>query len=162
MTDTPGSAEAAGDDSNSETSSADDTAQERFAAIMRFPRNAALISGALVLVAIAIQVLVLDEFSLPLLGVAVLAALVCVLAVWNVVNFSSTAVARLEALSPQVGGRFWLWKAGAGRYEGGPFAFGVDHQRFGMLNFVVHGMMAWLSSLRGADSPGVVAPCAAR
>ncbi|HCS61468.1 MAG TPA: hypothetical protein DIW46_08750 [Microbacterium sp.] len=145
-----------------DTTSSGDDAKERFAAIMRTPRRAALISGALVPVALAVNLFVLENISWPLLGVPVVATLVCVLAMWNVINFSPSVVARLEGLSPAVGGRFTLWKAGVGDYEGTPFAYGTDHQRFGMLNYTVQGMPVEIGHLASQVSARAVAPTGRR
>lgn len=138
------------------TASASD-AKERFAAIMRYPRTAALVSAVLVPVAIAIQVFVLTEISWPLLGVAVLAALVCVLATWNVINFSSTAVTRVQELATELGARFSLWKAGAGGYGGTLFGYGADHQRFGVFNGTIEGMQVEIGHLASQLSARFVA-----
>lgn len=122
-----------------DTTTTGDQAKERLAAIIRYPRTAALISGALVPITAAVNLFALKDMSWPLLGVTVISALVCILALWNVANFSPAAVARLEALSPQVDGKFSLWKPGTGGYEGMPFAHGLDFQRFGMLSYALHG-----------------------
>lgn len=135
-----------------------DTAEERFAAIMRTPRRGALISGALVPLTAAVNLLLLEDMSGLLFAVTVISGFVCVLALWNVVNFSPGAIARLEALAPQVNGRFTLWKAGTGGLAGVPFAYGVDHQRFGLLNYVVHGMPIEIGHLSSQVSGNFVAP----
>src|SRR5690606_13206751 len=101
-----------------------DTADERFAAIMRAPRRGALISGALVPLTAAVNLLLEDMSGLLFAG-TVISAFVCALALWNVVNFSPRAITRLEALAPRVNGRFTLWKAGTGGLAGVPFAYGV-------------------------------------
>lgn len=161
MTDTSGPGEAARGDAQGVAAS-DDDAKARFDAIVRYPRKAALVSAALVSAAIAMQVFVLTGISGPLLGVPIIATLVCVLAMRNVVNFSRTAFARLEGLSPQVGGRFTLWKAGTGGYGGTPFAYGADHQRFGMLNYVVQGMPVEIGHLASQVSDRYAAPTGRR
>jgi hypothetical protein len=117
-----------------------DVAAERYAAIMRAPRRAALISGLLVPVTAAVNLFVLEDMSGLLLAVTVVSAVLCVLAVRNILSFSPGAIARLKALSPQVNGQFSLWKPGTGGYAGVPFAHGVQHERFGMLSFTTHGM----------------------
>lgn len=157
MTDRPGAAAAARGAAMS-----GDTAEERFASIMRRPRRAAVISGALVPVAPAVNIFVLDQAAGPLYGVAVVAAAACILTVLNIVNFSPTAVARLESLSSQVGGRFRLWKAGRGGYAGVPFAYGAEHERFGVLNYVVHGMPVEIGHLASQVSVRYRAPTGRR
>lgn len=160
MTDDPGSAGAAA--RGAHEPAIGDSAAARFAAIMRYPRRSALTSGGLALVAVAVNVFVLDDMSAPLLGVAVLAALVCLLSVWNVVSFSPTAVARLESLSLRVDGRFTLWKAGTGGYAGTPFAYGADHRRFGVLNYSVRGMPVEIGHLSSQVSARYTAPTGRR
>jgi hypothetical protein len=160
MTDEPGSAGAPR--SPHDESVLGDPAAARFAAIMRHPRRAALSSVALATVAVAVNVFVLEEESAPLFGVAVLAALVSILALWNVVNYSPTAMARLERLSLRVDGQFALWKVGTGGYAGTPFAYGVDHQRFGVLNYVVRGMPVEIGHLASQVSDRMAAPTGRR
>jgi len=139
-----------------------DIANERFAAIMRFPRRAALISGALVPVAAIVNLFVLKDISWPLFGVSVISALVTVLAVWNVANFSPTAIARLEALSSRVDGEFTLWKAGTGGYSGMPFAHGLEFERFGMLSYARHGMPVEIGHLSSRLNARARAPMGRR
>ncbi|HEV6953278.1 MAG TPA: hypothetical protein VKY86_08500 [Promicromonospora sp.] len=134
-----------------------DTADERFAAIMRAPRRGALISGALVPLTAAVNLLLEDMSGLLFAG-TVISAFVCALALWNVVNFSPRAITRLEALAPRVNGRFTLWKAGTGGLAGVPFAYGVDHQRFGLLSYVAHGMPIEIGHLSSQVSDRYVAP----
>lgn len=161
MTDGSGSAAAARGEAHGTTGSVD-TAEERFASLMRHPRRAALISGALVPVAVAVNLFLLDDVSGALIGVAVIASVVCVLAVWNAVNFSPTAVARLEGASSRFGGRFTLWKEGTGGHTGVPFAYGAEHQRFGVLDYVVHGLPVEIGHLASQVSARHTAPTGRR
>ncbi|MGW9350696.1 hypothetical protein [Nocardiopsis flavescens] len=160
MTDGTGAAAARGDAHG--TPGSGDTPEERFASLMRQPRRAALISGALVPVAVAVNLFLLDDTSGALIGVAVVASVVCVLAVWNVVNFSPTAVARLEDASTRGGGRFTLWKEGTGGHTGVPFAYGAEHQRFGVLDHVVHGLPVEIGHLASQVSARHTAPTGRR
>jgi len=116
-----------------------DSERERVAAIIRRPRIAALISGSVVVIAVAVDLFWLDRTSGLLLGAIVIAGLVCVVALWNVINFSWRAVTRLRSLAPKVGGRFTLWAGGSGGHGGGQFTSGVAHQRFGVLKFSENG-----------------------
>jgi len=139
-----------------------DIAKERFAAIMRFPRRAALISGALVPVTAAVNLFVLKDMSWPLFGVTVISALICAFAVRNIVNFRPGAITRLEALAPEIGGQFSLWKAGTGGYAGALFAYGIEHQRFGVLNYAVRGMPVEIGHLSSEVSDRFKAPTGRR
>ncbi len=156
MADSPGPADAARG-AGGETAG-ESMATERFAVIMRYPRRAALISGALVPLTAAVNLFALEDMSGSLLAVTVLSAVICILALRNVVSFSPVAIARLKALSPQVGGRFSLWKAGTGGYAGVPFAYGVEHERFGILNYVVRDMPIEIGHLSSQVSAGHRAP----
>ncbi|WP_144794586.1 hypothetical protein [Microbacterium paludicola] len=152
MTDAPGPARPANGD----------PATERYAAIMRFPRVAAGVGGVLALVSAGVNLFALEDTSGPLIVVMVGAALVCILALWNVVNFSPTAVGRLRALAQEVGGRFSLWKAGTGGYAGVPFAHGADHERFGVLDYDVAGSHVEVGHLSSQVSGGFKAPTGRR
>lgn len=140
----------------------DDTAQERFAAIMRFPKRAALISGILVPLTAAVNLFVLEDTSMPLFAVTVISAVVCLLAMVNVIRYSPRVMARLSSLAPHVGGRFTLWKAGAGGYAGVPFAYGAEHERFGMLNYDVRGVPIEIGHLSSQVSARYRAPTGRR
>lgn len=156
MADRPEPAEAT-DDAQRETADAA-RATERLAKIMRYPRRAALISGALVLLTAAVNLFALNDKSGPLFAVTVVSAVVCILVVSTMVNFSPGAIARLEDLSPHVDGRFSLWKAGTGGYAGVPFAYGVEHERFGILNYTVHEMPVEIGHLSSQVSARYRAP----
>jgi len=137
-------------------------ATERFAAIMRFPRVAALISGPLVLVSLAVNLFVLTSKSGPLFVVTAASALICILALWNVINYSQRAMDRLKHLAPSVEGRFSLWKAGTGGYAGVPFAYGAAHERFGVLTYAVHDIPIEIGHLASQTSARVQAPTGRR
>lgn len=136
-----------------ETTSADATAKARFAAIMHEPRRAVWISGGLVLLTLIVNFFILKDRSGPLFVVTVISALMFGLTLWQIVDFSPAKVARLEALAPHVGGRFSPWKGGAGGYAGSPFAYTIDHERFGILNFTALGMQIEIGQLSSRLSP---------
>lgn len=50
----------------------------------------------LLLVAVAIQVFALESVSVPLIGVAIVCAVICAAAEWNASVFSSVAIARMR------------------------------------------------------------------
>lgn len=163
MTDGPQSAETGRGEAQSETPSVDAVAKERFAKIMRFPRRAAVISGALIPLTLAVNLFVLKEdMSMPLFAVTVISALVCVLALWNVVNYSPTTMDRLKQLAPLVEGRFSLWKAGTGGYAAVPFAYGAEHERFGVLNYLFAGLQVEIGHLASQVSVRYRAPTGRR
>lgn len=137
MTDAPGSAEDT--PANAAGADARDAAKERFDDIMRAPRVAALVSGMLTILPIAAMFFVHGARSGLLLAAGIGAALVCLIAVLQILNFSPTAIARLERLARQVDGRFALWEPGSGGYEGVPFKYSVERQRFGVLDLAAHG-----------------------
>lgn len=145
-----------------DTTTSDDDAKARFEAISRYPRKAAVISGALIPLTLAVNLFVLKDMSMPLFAVTVISAVVCALAVVNVINYSPHVMARLSSLSPRVGGRFSLWKAGTGGYAGVPFAYGAEHERFGMLNFAVHGIPIEVGHLSSQVSARYRAPTGRR
>lgn len=136
-TDAPGSAEDA--PVNTDGAAARDAAKERFDDIMQAPRTTALVSGILTVLPIVVMFFAQGVRSGLLLAAGVGGALVCVIAVLQILNFSPAALARLERLAPQVDGRFALWKPGSGGYEGVPFKYSVERQRFGVLDLVAHG-----------------------
>lgn len=123
---------------NTDDAATRDPAKERFDDIMRAPRVAALVSGILTVLPIAAMFFVHGARSGLLLAGGIGAALMSVIAVLQILNFSPTALARLERLAPQVDGRFAMWKAGSGGYEGVPFKYSVERQRFGVLDLVAH------------------------
>ena len=137
MTDAPGPTE----DSlaNTEGAAAPDVTEKRFDDIMGAPRTAALVSGTLTVVPIVTMFFVQGAGSGLLLAAGVGGALVFVIAVLQIFDFSPAAVARLERLAQQVDGRFALWKPGSGGYQGVPFKYSVERQRFGVLDMVAHG-----------------------
>ncbi len=138
MTDIQGSAD--GERGDLPGTADDAAAAERFAAIMRAPRRAALIGVVVVLASAAGNLFLLDDMSGPLWGVTVIAAVICLLAARNVVSFSPRVIARLQAAARDDGGRFALWKPGVGGHVGVPFVHGVEHERVGVLNATAHGM----------------------
>ena len=160
MTNDPGSADAERGGTGGET--AGDLGTERFAAIMRYPRLAALISGPLVLVSLAVNLFVLEDKSGLLFVLTVASALVCVLALWNVVNYSPTAMDRLKSLAPLVEGRFSRWKAGTGGHAGVPFVYGAEHERFGVLNYLSAGLQVEIGHLASQVSARYRAPTGRR
>ena len=160
MTSGSGSADASRGGTRGETGG--DQSAERFAAIMRFPRVAALISGPVVLVSLAVNLFVLEDKSGLLFVVTVASALVCVLALWNVVNYSPMAMDRLKHFAPLVEGRFSSWKAGAGGYAGVPFAHGAEHERFGVLNYISAGLQVEIGHLASQVSAQFRAPTGRR
>ncbi len=126
-----------------------DDAAARYATLMRGPRIAALIGAGTALATLAGNLLVLEQMSGLLFAVTVPAALVCAASIRNIVNFSPRAVARLQQLTASLGGRFWLWKTGTGGHSGTPFAYGAEHERFGVVAGTLHGIpfeMGHLSS----------------
>lgn len=135
---------------------------QRYAAIMRYPRMVALISGPLFLVSLAVNLFVREAKSGPLLVVTVVLALVCILATWNVIDFPRVAMGRLKALSTLVDGRFALWKAGVGGYAGVPFAYGAEHERFGVLSYRSGGMQVEIGHLSSQVSARYRAPTGRR
>jgi|GEM_PF-4477936 len=130
----------------------------RYAALMRGPRIAALIGAGTALAMLAVNLVVLEQMSGLLFVVTVPAALVCVLSIRNVVRFSPGAVARVQQLAALVGGRFWLWKAGAGGHVGTPFAYGAEHERFGVVAGTLHGMPIEMGHLSSQVSTQYRAP----
>lgn len=160
MTNGPGSADAARGGTRGET--VGDPAAERFAAIMRFPRVAALISGPVVLVSLAVNLFVLKDKSGPLFVLTAASALVCILALWNVVNYSPRTMDRLKHLAPLVEGRFSLWKAGTGGYAAVPFVYGAEHERFGVLNYHSAGLQVEVGHLASQVSARYRAPTGRR
>jgi len=141
---------------------AGDPAAERFAAIMRYPRVAVLISGSLLLVSLAVNLFVLTSKSGLLYVGTAGAALICILTLWNVVNYSQRAMGRLKHLAPSVEGRFSLWKAGTGGYAGVPFAYGAEHERFGVLNYLSAGLQIEIGHLSSQVSARYRAPTGRR
>ncbi|MGO1561756.1 MAG: hypothetical protein ACTHW7_08005 [Actinomycetaceae bacterium] len=136
----------------------EETAYARYRDLLRRPRTAAALAAVVAVVSVAMQVVVLDDVSGPLLVVTVGSVLVCVLATWNVVNFGRTAARRLEDASPSVGGTFSWWRNGTGGYEAMPFAYGADHQRFAYLSYAVGAVPVEIGHLasqagRGSSSP---------
>lgn len=125
----------------------DDAARARFAHIAQRARITALISGAVVLVALAGNLVWLDRRSLPLFGVAVIAAVVFILSVSVAGNFSPRLMTRLSNRADQLGGRFTLWTPGSGGNAGTPFAYGVSRERFGVLTYSEHGMPIEIGNL---------------
>lgn len=134
----------------------------RYATLMRGPRIAVLGGAVTALATSAVNLLVLEQMSGLLFVVTVPAALVCVLSVRNVVRFSPGAVARLQHLAAQLGGRFWLWKAGPGGHVGTPFAYGTEHERFGVLAGALHGMAVEIGHLSSQVSTQYRAPTGRR
>lgn len=129
---------------------------------MRYPRTAALISGLAFVVSLAINLFVLEDMSGLLFVATAASALICILALWNVVNFSPTAMDRLKQLAPSVEGRFSPWKAGTGGHEGVPFAHGAEHERFGVLNYLSAGLQVELGHLSSQVSDRYRAPTGRR
>lgn len=160
MTDGHGPADSARGSAQGETAA--DPAEERFAAIMRYPRMAALISGSLFLVSLAVNLFVLEDKSGLLFVATAASALICILALWNVVNYSRAAMGKLKTLAPQVGGRFWPLKAGTGGYAGVPFAHGAEHERFGLLTYTVHDLQVEIGHLASQVSDRLRAPTGRR
>src|SRR5690554_4102451 len=160
MSNDPGSADAERGGIRDET--VGDPGTGRFAAIMRYPRAAALISGPLVLVSLVVNLFVLEDISGLLFVLTVASALVCVLALWNVVNYSPRAMDRLKDLAPLVEGRFSLWKAGTGGHAGVPFIYGAEHERFGVLNYLSAGLQVEVGHLASQVSARYRAPTGRR
>jgi hypothetical protein len=123
---------------------------------------AAAVGAVLAAASVVMQVVVLDDFSGPLLGVSVVSALVCVLSLWNVVNFGPMVARRLESASPSVGGRFSWWRSGTGGYEATPFAYGADHQRFALLSYSVGAVPVEIGHLASQVSERHSAPTGRR
>lgn len=160
MTDAPGSAEDA--PANTDGAAARDEAKERFDDIMRAPGTVALVSGILTVVPIVVVFFVLGVESGLLLAAGVGAAVVCVIAVLQILNYSPTAIARLERLAPQVDGRFTLWKPGAAGYDAVPFKYSFERQRFGVLDLTTHGTRIEIGHLVGQASPRARTPMGRR
>lgn len=134
----------------------------RYATLMRGPRIAVLIGAGTALATLAINLLVLEQMSGLLFAVTVPAALVCMLSIRNIVNFSPRTVARVQQLTAQLGGRFWLWKAGTGGHVGTPFAYGAEHERFGVVAGTLHGMPIEMGHLSSQVSTQYRAPAGRR
>lgn len=160
MTNDPGSADAGR--VGTRGGAVGDPGAERFAAIMRYPRVAAMIGGLLVLVSLAVNLFVLKDKSGPLFVLTAASALVCVLALWNIVSYSPTAMDRLKQSAPLVEGRFSLWRAGTGGYAAVPFVYGAEHERFGVLNYVSAGLQVEVGHLASQVSARYRAPTGRR
>lgn len=139
-----------------------DDAAARYATLMRGPRIAALIGGGTALATLAVNLLVLEQMSGLLFVVTVPAALVCAASVRNIVNFSPRAIARVQQLTALLGGRFWLWKAGTGGHSGTPFAYGAEHERFGIVAGTLHGIPIEMGHLSSQVSTQYRAPAGRR
>ena len=160
MTDAPGSAGDA--PANTDGTAARDAAKERFDDIMRAPRITALVSGILTVVPIVVVYFVLDVRSGLLLAAGVGAAVVCAIAVLQIFNYSPAAIARLERLAPQVDGRFALWKQGSAGYDGVPFRYSFERQRFGVLDLIAHDARIEIGHLVGQASSKARTPMGRR
>lgn len=148
--DSPGPAE--GERASTGGASARDVARERFDDIIRAPRTTVLVSGLLTVVPIVVMIFVQNVRSGLLIAAGVGAALVCLIAVLQIVNYSSVAVARLQRLAPQFDGRFALWKPGAGGYDGVPFKYIFERQRFAVLDWFTHGTSIEIGHIVGQAS----------
>lgn len=127
-------------------------ARGEVAAIMRRPKFFAVISGVVVLGAIGIA-LRIDHFVAGAFVPGVLALLIFVICVQQVLAFTPTAVERLKIAAERVDGRFTLWREGSGGHTGWLFTNGAGHQRFGVLNHVVHDVPVEVGHLLAQAQP---------
>lgn len=151
---------AAGRDDESGATAGDGAA--RYAALMRTPRIAALVGAVATLATAATNLFVLEDMSGLLWVATVSSAVICVLAITNMVNHPPRAVDRLRQLAAQMGGRFSLWKAGTGGNLGVPFAHGAEHERFGVVSGELHGMPIEMGTLASQVSTRYRAPTGRR
>lgn len=138
-----------------------DSARENVAAIIRRPWYVAAMSGAVVVISVA---LLISKGKL-IAGAAVIltfAALFLLLSVSQLTSVSSGSLARLRKGAVQFGGRYTLWQAGRGDLTGGPFANGAGHSRFGILNTVVENRPIEFGHLSSEAAPGRPMPLESR
>ena len=136
--------------------------RDRYRRLLRVPRVAAATGALLAVSSVVVQALVLDDLSWPLLGVGIVATVVCVRALWNVVSFGAAAARRLEDLASTLGGRFSWWRGGTGGLEATPFAYGAEHERFAVLDLQVDGVPVEIGHLASQVSERYAAPTGRR
>lgn len=127
---------------------------EAFRAATRRSRVIAVISAAIVLVGLVVELFVLETVSLPLAGVIILALLAHVFSLTGVARGSERSMFRVAAFARRNGLGFQLRKDGAGGYRALPFTSGIGHQRLAVVSAKRRGRTVEFGNLMSQAATG--------
>lgn len=138
----------------------DDEIRERFREATHRSRVTAVISALIVVVGLVLEFFVLEELSLPLAGVILLALLALVFALKGMSRGSQRTMYRVATFARRNGLDFQLWKDGSADYQALPFRSGTGHQRLAVVNAQRNGTPVEFGNLLSQATNGVVdRPC---